>query len=828
MAGAIVQTGYNVDDSGASATTISVTLTGVTAGSTLVAHVGCSEVGESISVSDGSAFTAGGSKILDSGNNQSGQVFYRENVGAGSHTIVATFSITTSSRRLRVAEISGLATSSSLDQSTGQAQASPGTASNGVSSGNTAATTNANDFIVGFSQNTGQADPGTGTLTAGTGFTISGSNLIMAIEGKSVAATGAQAATFTQSVNNARITHVIAFKEAAGGPTTYTKNISDTTTSADSVSKSAFRNRLESENWAVAEALTKIIWRGRNINESLTVAEALTKFTRVTRSISEALTLADTLTKVLVGGGVINTKTISESMVLVEQLTKSVYRNRANLETVVMSDVGSDVILRNRIQNEVLTIVDTLVGLRVKVRSILESIIVDNPGVQSYDVILAANLITVIDQLTAVYVATSSVISRTITETIIMSENAFLRAISILAVEPLDITDTGFRKDTIARLVSLVDFNERFISALKAKIQNKFIRDTITMSEDPTFKEVISNLLDGFDQVDALYSERDLNRYVTETISIIDALTKVITGGGGPVINTKSISESAAFADQVIDSIFRNRAIPENIAFVEQLLKAQWLNRAFTDNLAPSDQFTPIRLRNRQLSDAMLVSDQSISQRLLARALNENMAIVDQLQQVRQFNRKLSESLSIADVLTYYKTGLTVRVLAESIAISDVNLFYSMKRRLISEVVPFITDQLVGSFAALQSRSIVEGMVVTDSLGAQVIKVRNAADALLITDQLQSILSRVRSISDSLAFSDSLVATLMRRRALNEIISMIDVNVGAFIGNAANYQDVRIKIGCSLDGLAVLSSDTLGLPFIGATFSNMPSIGSYH
>lgn len=216
MTGAVVQTGYAVDDSGATSTTIAVTLTGVVAGNTLYAHVGGTDTGAvTASVSDGSAFSAGDTKRRSTGDNQSGWTFYRENVGAGSHTITATFSGAIDFRRLRVGELSGLATSSSKDQAVGQVQASPGTGANGISSSATAATTNANDFVIGSTQDADSANPGSGTLTAGTGYTISGTNVIMGIESKSVAATGAQTATFTQSVAGSRITHVIAFKEAS-------------------------------------------------------------------------------------------------------------------------------------------------------------------------------------------------------------------------------------------------------------------------------------------------------------------------------------------------------------------------------------------------------------------------------------------------------------------------------------------------------------------------------------------------------------------------------------------------------------------------------------
>ena len=215
MAGAIVQSAYAVNDAGGSATTIAATLNSVVAGNTLVAHCGFSAGAGTISVSDGTAYSTGDSKRNDT--NQDGQVFYLENVGSGTHVITATNTVSQPFRRIRVYEISGLATSSSLDKNVGQGQTAPGTGANGISSSATAATANATDFILGLTQNGSMNDPGTGTTSAGTGYTINGSNRIMAAESKSVAATGAQTATFTQSSAATATTHVLAFKESGGG-----------------------------------------------------------------------------------------------------------------------------------------------------------------------------------------------------------------------------------------------------------------------------------------------------------------------------------------------------------------------------------------------------------------------------------------------------------------------------------------------------------------------------------------------------------------------------------------------------------------------------------
>ncbi|CAB4182401.1 hypothetical protein UFOVP1077_2 [uncultured Caudovirales phage] len=225
MAGATVQSAYSVDDSGGTATTASIALTSVTAGNLLASFVGWSDGAGTITctVSDGTAYTSGASKLTGGTDAQASQVFYLPNAGSGTHTSVATFSSTTTFRRHRIDEYSGLATASPIDQATGQQQNTPGTGADAISSGTTSTTANANCFVVGYTQNTTEIDPGTGTLTAGSGYTIFGTNKIMGVETKSVSATGAQTATFTQSVNNSHTTHVIAFKEAATAPTINTQ-----------------------------------------------------------------------------------------------------------------------------------------------------------------------------------------------------------------------------------------------------------------------------------------------------------------------------------------------------------------------------------------------------------------------------------------------------------------------------------------------------------------------------------------------------------------------------------------------------------------------------
>jgi hypothetical protein len=220
MPGAIVQSGYAVDDSGGTSTTISVTLSGVAAGSAIVAYVGWSDSGAvTASVSDGTAYTAAADgKIRQTTDGQSDQIFYLPNAGAGSHTITATFSSARAFTRIRAIEVSGIQSSAIEDKAAGQQQGTLGTTTDSISSGATAATTNADDFVLGFTQDTSNTDPGSGTMAAGTGYTLFGTNQILSLESKSVSATGAQTATFTDTKNSNRVTHVLVLK--AGLPPT--------------------------------------------------------------------------------------------------------------------------------------------------------------------------------------------------------------------------------------------------------------------------------------------------------------------------------------------------------------------------------------------------------------------------------------------------------------------------------------------------------------------------------------------------------------------------------------------------------------------------------
>lgn len=208
MASTLIQSSTQTTGSGTSS---SVTITGVSAGSTIIVQTGWDNTVAGLTgISDGVAYTS--ALYLDDPLNGAGaSVRYRQGVAAGDYTITASFGASASAIFMRAHEISGVGV---LNQVAGNVQIAPGIGTDLITSGASAATTVADCFIVGLSQNDAENPDGTGTLAAGTGYTMNDSVKHQAIEYKTVTSTGTQTATFTSTVNFARSTFVLAFEVA--------------------------------------------------------------------------------------------------------------------------------------------------------------------------------------------------------------------------------------------------------------------------------------------------------------------------------------------------------------------------------------------------------------------------------------------------------------------------------------------------------------------------------------------------------------------------------------------------------------------------------------
>lgn len=211
--------GTSTDDT--AATTIALTLnSSVSVGDTIIlnaTHGGQADDFSSVTDNLGNTYTRAGSHIADTVHDQAASTYVAKVTTGGTPTITVTFVGALSYRGIMAHVESGINTTTPVNQATGQFQSSPGTATDGVTSG--AATTTADGCrIIGFSWNTGdinnrtQGTNFTDRLTVGTGSTVAGDS-----EDRTQTTQGSIAATFTQGANDSALTFMVALTPAGGG-----------------------------------------------------------------------------------------------------------------------------------------------------------------------------------------------------------------------------------------------------------------------------------------------------------------------------------------------------------------------------------------------------------------------------------------------------------------------------------------------------------------------------------------------------------------------------------------------------------------------------------
>jgi len=204
--------------SGTTFTSSSIT---VAAGSILVAVAcGVNAAAATVTFSDSVNGSTGWTTLKNVANNPLVlSMGYRENMASGTVTVTATYNTTVSQRGIKLLEITGAKTSSSLDGTpAGQFQTGIGTTADAVTSGNLT-TANSPALLVGACMNYGNnRNPSTGTGFTSTRVDWSTDVAGCRIEYKAVNA-GTQAATYTNPGvgNDNWLTIASAFDEAPAG-----------------------------------------------------------------------------------------------------------------------------------------------------------------------------------------------------------------------------------------------------------------------------------------------------------------------------------------------------------------------------------------------------------------------------------------------------------------------------------------------------------------------------------------------------------------------------------------------------------------------------------
>jgi hypothetical protein len=198
---------------------VSATVTGTIAGNTLGVFA---LIGSTASITSISGSVNGPYGIVDTMFDPSTTYHlvsaYKSNIAGGTDVVSATFNFVASAYGIIVAEIGGVI-AMPLDGHIGQTQATPGTGTDGLTTGSGPLSTNANQpaLILACAYLSASA-----TLAAGTGFTSNGSFAgsssvggTFRLESKRITSTGAQAATWTAGNNNPAMSLLMVFDEGA-------------------------------------------------------------------------------------------------------------------------------------------------------------------------------------------------------------------------------------------------------------------------------------------------------------------------------------------------------------------------------------------------------------------------------------------------------------------------------------------------------------------------------------------------------------------------------------------------------------------------------------
>lgn len=160
---AFVQSNSNSASSG---TTVAVAYSSnLTAGNLITVCINANKGVTSLTDSLGHTYTA--ATLLTDGSTYAMGLYYVPNITGGANTVTLTLNGAVTYAHAEIHEYSGVATTSPLDQTTGQFQAAPGTGANAVTSGNVTTTTDG-QLIFGC---TNSLTYGASTVSAGTSFT---------------------------------------------------------------------------------------------------------------------------------------------------------------------------------------------------------------------------------------------------------------------------------------------------------------------------------------------------------------------------------------------------------------------------------------------------------------------------------------------------------------------------------------------------------------------------------------------------------------------------------------------------------------------------------
>ena len=230
-------------------------------------------------------------------------------------------------------------------------------------------------------------------------------------------------------------------------------------------------------------------------------------------------------------------------------------------------------------------------------------------------------------------------------------------------------TDAGATVNT-KTISEAVDITEALV---RSALRNVHIVDTVTITEEPIFREILFNLYESITITDSLSRFPVRSRVTTDTVAINELLTRTMyanrlitdlvtitesiartayhnrtvddlltiyenitaqyipSGGGGSTVYSKTIAEAVSLTEFVLAQAFRNALIADSLSISESITSMAMRNRMQTDIVTISEAQIRYAVRSPVAFDTVDITDTSIRRVWYTRLIDEAVNVVQAL-----------------------------------------------------------------------------------------------------------------------------------------------------------------------------------------------------
>lgn len=558
------------------------------------------------------------------------------------------------------------------------------------------------------------------------------------------------------------------------------KTLGETMTLADALSRTLVLNRYQLEQLALTDGFSKFMQRVRQLDDALVLTDQALPSRAKVLTAQDQLTLLDnalayklrgrtqqdnlTLADVLVSG-LLRARRLDENVLLVDSFTKTVLTS--NIVTRQLSDALAlrdanffhdwTVFFSDRalLTDEVIAV---KLAANVKTKLLTDNLILrSDDGIQYNDFLYTeqiqltdsqlilgrGQIFRLVDDALALVDFAAVIRDRTFVELMVLDDSqGRYRELAMIADDDLALVDDFVKTLTTSNVKTKNLVDTIFLTSATLRRNYTVIASQLSTMAD-TFSKVITgpgivvkNLVDNL----VLQSDSSWGRVFSvlatdEIQAVIDAFSKSVTSGG---VATKNLVDNLTLLDQRIQSRFvfavRNDTIP---FLTDNAVTGKLAIRWMSDTLRLVDSFAIAAgaLNVKVLSDSLLITDGNLKYQVYYRALIDNLALLDSLQ----------------------TTGRKTVVLDDAIQVTDATQKYLLLSRQLQDFIVKVTDDktLVKLLNRVDALSLADGQVTF------VTKVRSFVEAVFLTDDVRRALNRTTISTDTLALSDEMLARFL-------------------------------------------------------------------